>query len=124
MDKKTIAVIEDEEVLSKVLVEALEEANFNVLHATDGEAGLKLIESEHVDLVLLDIMLPKINGLEILKKVRENEKLNNLKIIILSIVSDIEKVADAMDSGVYTYLIKDKTKVNDLVSIVEKELAV
>lgn len=124
MDKKTIAVIEDEEILSKVLREALAEAGFNVLHATDGEAGMKLIESKEIDLVLLDILLPKMNGIELLKKIKADEKYKDMKIIVLSVVSDIEKVADAMESGVYTYLIKNRTKVDDLVKKVQEKLSV
>jgi DNA-binding response OmpR family regulator len=123
MEKKTIAVIEDEEILSKMLIESLSEAGFNVLHASDGEEGLSLIESENIDLILLDILLPKINGIEILKKIRENDKYKDLNIIVLSIVSDINKIADAMEGGVYTYLVKDKTKVDDLVRIVKERLA-
>lgn len=124
MDKKTIAIIEDEEVLSKMLTEALTEAGFNILHATEGEAGLKLIESEQIDLVVLDILLPKINGLEILKKIRENNKYDDMEVIVLSVVNDMDKVAEAVEGGVYTYLIKDKTKVDDLVEIIKKRLSV
>jgi DNA-binding response OmpR family regulator len=119
---KTIAVIEDEEVLAKVLVEALTEEGFNVLTASDGEEGFNLIETEKIDLVVLDVLLPKLNGLELLKKVRENEKYKDMEIVVLSVVSDIEKIADAMEEGVYTYLIKDKTRVDDFVKIVKEKL--
>ena len=124
MDKKTIAVIEDEEILAKVLIDVFSEAGFNVLHAADGEAGMKLVESEKIDLILLDILLPKMSGIELLKKIRANEKYKDMEVIVLSVVSDTEKVADAMEGGVYTYLIKDKTKMDNLLKIVKEKLSI
>jgi len=63
------------------------------------------------------------NGIEFLKKVRENDKYKDIHIIILSVVGDMRKIADAMEGGVYTYLIKDKTKMDDLVSVVREKLS-
>lgn len=123
MNKNTIAIIEDDNILANVLKEAFEDAGFSVLQASDGEEGLKLMESNEIDLILLDILLPKMNGIELLKKIRANEKLKNIEIIILSVVSDMGKIADAMEGGVYTYLIKDKTRVENLVEMVKEKLS-
>ena len=122
MNKKVIAVIEDEKVLSKMLTGALLDEGFEVVHATDGEEGVRLIESKEIDLVLLDILLPKMNGLELLKKIRENDKYKDIKFVILSVVNDLDKVAVAMEGGVYTYLIKDKTEISDIIKIVKEKL--
>ena len=122
MEKIKIVLVEDDEILSKVVEEELSSKGFGVLKAMDGEAGLEMIKSEKPDLVLLDLVLPKLNGIEVLKKLREDEFGKNVPVIILSVVSDMDKVADAMEGGVYTYLIKDKMNIGDLAGRIKEEL--
>ena len=121
---KRILIVEDEEALSKAMSLKLTKEGFEVSVAYNGEDGLKLIESEKIDLILLDILLPKMNGIEFLKKLRENDTYKDIQTIILSAASDMEKIADAMEGGVYIYLVKDKTKMDDLVNMVKEKLSV
>ena len=121
---KRILIIEDEEALSKAMSLKLTKEGFEVSVAYNGEDALKLVESEKIDLILLDILLPKMNGIEFLKKIRANDAYKDIHTIILSAVSDMAKIADAMEGGVYVYLVKDKTKMDDLVNIVKEKLSV
>ncbi|HLD11655.1 MAG TPA: response regulator, partial [Patescibacteria group bacterium] len=70
-DRKTICIIEDDEFLRDLYVELLTGEGYTVIAAEDGEEGLRLLETQHFNLVLLDIMLPKIDGLDILRRLRE-----------------------------------------------------
>lgn len=124
MENKKVLIVEDDDILSKVLFEALQKANLDAIQAFDGEEGLKLIKSEKPDLVLLDIVMPKMDGITMLKNLRKEDWGKDVDVVILTILGDIDKLADAMDNGVFTYLIKDKTKVDDLISMVKERLKI
>lgn len=122
MKKYKIAVIEDDKILSKVLNDSLTDEGFDVTPALDGKEGLNLLMSEDFDFILLNMLLPGIDGNVILKRLREGERNKDVPVIILTIADDIERVAEAMEGGVYTYLIKDRTKVEDLIKIIKERL--
>jgi len=84
---KKILVIEDEEDFQHLLGQILEDKHFSVSFAGDGEEGLDMVKSVQPDLLVLDINLPKINGLEVLKRIRSDadEKTRNLLIIMLTV---------------------------------------
>ncbi len=83
-DKKKILVIEDEEDTQKLLKITLERRNFIVITANDGEAGIKVAESESPDLILMDIMMPKMDGYSCLKEIRKIGKIKDTPVLILS----------------------------------------
>ncbi|MBZ9606317.1 response regulator transcription factor [Clostridium estertheticum] len=90
MEQKTILIIEDERELAEILRDYLEIEGFKVFISFDGEEGLKLFKSKKPELVLLDIMLPKINGMEVCKQIRNN---SNIPIIMVSAKSgEMDKV--------------------------------
>lgn len=124
-DKKPhIVLVEDDNIMAKTLKEELSDNGFEVSHAVDGESGLKMIVDEHPDLVLLDIILPKISGIQVLKQLRENEDTKNIKVITLTNLSNSETVANAIQNGSYGYLVKSDWKLPDLVDKVKKVLEV
>lgn len=84
MDRKKILVVDDERHLVQIIKFNLEKKGFSVLTAYDGEEAVKKINEEEIDLLILDIMLPRISGFEICKRVRENARTRNLPIIILT----------------------------------------
>lgn len=122
MINKKILIVEDEESLLKLLSESFIENGIDVLGAVDGEQGLKMALEEHPDLILLDIILPKMDGITMLKKLREDERGKDVKVIILSNLSDSERVEEAMQKGVYDYLIKSNWNLADVINKVKEKL--
>ena len=82
--KKKIFIVEDEEMLSKVLAEQFSVAGFDVEIASDGEKALELLEKSKPDIILLDIILPKINGFDVLKSIKENPDTQDIPVIMTS----------------------------------------
>ncbi|MEO1938503.1 MAG: response regulator, partial [Sulfurimonas sp.] len=103
---KTLRVlfVEDEEKLSKLLKNAIGDNFFKFSIAHDGEEGLELFEKIAPDIVITDINMPKMNGLEMAKEIKAIDK--SVPIIILSAFSETEKLLHAIDVGVVKYLIK------------------
>ncbi|MCX5693455.1 MAG: response regulator transcription factor [Candidatus Omnitrophica bacterium] len=92
-DKKKILVIDDEEDMQKLLKIRFEQESFIVITASDGEAGIKAAELEAPDLILMDIMMPKMDGYSCLKEIRKISKIKDTPILILS-GKEEEKIKD------------------------------
>lgn len=101
---KTILVVEDEESISTLLKYNLEKAGFDVLQAFDGQQGLNVILNRKPDLVLLDLMLPKLDGMEVCKEVR-SQKLNVPIIMLTAKEEEIDKVL-GLELGADDYMTK------------------
>jgi two-component system response regulator ResD len=105
---KKILIVEDDQYIRELYVEILEEEGFYVEHAQDGEAGYQKIFHGGYDLVLLDIMLPKMDGLSILEKIKTETPpvQKNHAIIVLSNIGQETTIAKAMSLGAQGYMIK------------------
>lgn len=112
-----IILIEDDEILAKVLSEELRDAGFEVATAFDGEAGLELIRSQHPDLVLLDLIMPKLNGFEVLATLKKSPETKDIPVIILTVVNADEDIMKGLQLGAHDFIIKSQHAV---VEIVEK----
>ena len=129
-NKKVILITEDEIKLRSILRNKLEASGFTVFEAKNGEEGLEITERENPDLILVDIVMPKMDGIEMLKKLRENEKNNKIKFIILTNVDSTEKIAEAMkiaqtaNDPSFEYFIKTDVKLEDIVKKVLEKLSV
>ncbi len=99
-----ILYVEDENLLAEAVKHILEKNGFSVDHAADGETGLDMAVSGIYDCMVLDIMLPKLNGIDILKRVRERKI--NTPVIMLSALSEVEDKVRGLDSGADDYLAK------------------
>ena len=99
-----ILVVEDEVLLAKSLREILEESEHGVSLAYDGEEGLELARNAHFDLLILDLMLPKLNGFQVARTLRKEK--NGLPILMLTAKSDILDRVEGLDSGADYYLTK------------------
>ena len=99
-----ILVVEDEVLLASSLKEILEEYGHDVICAYDGMNGLELARSSHFDLLVLDLMLPKLNGFQVARTLRQEK--NGLPILILTAKSDILDRVEGLDSGADYYLTK------------------
>jgi DNA-binding response OmpR family regulator len=120
-----VLIVEDEEIMRKALVEVFQREGFEVEGAGDGEDGLALAMSTKPDIILLDIMMPKKDGISMLKDLRQDEWGAHVKVILLTNVSDVAKIAEAMESGIgesYDYLVKTDWKLEDVVSKVKMRL--
>ncbi len=103
----TILCIEDESELRQDISEELEEAGYAVLQAVDGKEGLEMIRNHKPDLVLCDITMPKMNGLQLLREVRQNfPLLAEMPIILLSALADRQRVVEGLNEGADAYLTK------------------
>ena len=122
-DKKKILVVDDEVALRRALVDSLKaEGKFDLLEAGDGEAALDLIRKEHPDLVLLDIAMPKMDGMEVARKAQEEKLLEKTKIIFLTNSTDISQIATAVEVGSSDYLIKADWDIKDILRRVLEKL--
>ena len=99
----TILVVEDEDILREVIIDYLIEDGYQVLEAADGEKALELFQSNSVDLVILDIVLPKIDGWSVCRRIRKN---SSIPIIILTARSDEDDSLLGYELGADDYLIK------------------
>jgi DNA-binding response OmpR family regulator len=122
MKKHTILIVEDEEALRSPLAESFLADGFNVLTAETGEIGLKTALQEHPDLIILDIILPAMSGLDVLKTLREDTWGKTAHVMMLTNVNDTDKIAEAMNDNAFEYLIKTDIKLQDLVKKVRNRL--
>ena len=120
--KSKILVVEDEEALSEVLKERFENEGFEVAVARDGEKALQIAQEKQPDLILLDIIMPKLDGLSMLKQLREFEWGKNVRVIVLTNVNDSKQVHEALSLGARDFLVKSDWLISDLVSSVRTQL--
>lgn len=104
--KKFILLVEDDEFLAELYATKLNLEGFEVALAVDGEKGLKMIKEKNPDLILLDIILPKIDGFEILKTIKADRALKNIPVILLTNLSQKDEVKRGLELGADDYLIK------------------
>lgn len=117
-----ILIIEDDPILSKMYSEKFRNEGFKVLTALDGESGLDMATKNKVDMILLDVMLPRISGIDLLKKLRDNEKGKNTLVIVLTNLADPEEKKRALDLGVKDYLVKAMQNPGQVVDKVKSRL--
>jgi DNA-binding response OmpR family regulator len=116
---KKILFVEDEPNLQKTIGEILRQKSYKIFGAFDGVAGIEMVEKENPDLILLDLILPKKDGFEVLKELKANEKFKNIPVIILTNLEGTGDVEKALDLGATTYLVKANYKLEDIVEKIE-----
>lgn len=112
---KKILVVEDQKLLMQALVNSLNKADFEVIEAEDGQEGLEMAIQHHPDLILLDIIMPVMDGLTMLKKLRQDKWGETAKVVILSNLTNTESLETAKQENVADYLIKSNWKLDDVV---------
>ncbi|MBI2120236.1 MAG: response regulator [Parcubacteria group bacterium] len=115
MEQHKILIAEDDALLLRSLKDRFEKEGFIVFPAHNGFEALKMALENHPEIVLLDIVMPVMDGMTALKKLREDEWGKTASVIILTNLSDSSKVAEAVAVGVYDFLIKIDWKLDDLV---------
>ena len=123
MNKTKIVLVEDDEILSKVLYIELGDSGFEVMQAFDGEAGLELVRSQKPDLVLLDLILPKKHGFEVLAELKKSPDTSGIPILILTMLGSDEDIKKGLQLGADDYIVKSQHAVAEIVEKVKTFLA-
>ncbi len=121
---KKIVFIEDEPALQKSLTMSLKSEGFDVASAFDGESGFNLILESKPDLVLLDLILPKMDGFTVLEKVKKTPEISDIPVIVLTNLEETEDVERIIGLGATNYLIKANYKVEEITAKVKETLEI
>ncbi len=121
-DKKKILIVEDEIDLLDALATALEYEGFEALKADGGKKGIEMAKDERPALAIVDISMPKVNGIEVIKKYKEHDWGKDIKIIVMTALDDLEKMAEVMEAGGDEYVVKTKVTLGDIVQKVKDKL--
>ncbi len=119
---RKILFVEDESVLQKTFEETLKGEGYEVISALDGEVGFNLAKKEKPDLILLDLVLPKVNGFEVLKKLKEDPETKKIPVIILTNLEKMSDIDKVLELGAAAYLVKVDYSLEEVVEKIKKIL--
>lgn len=119
---KRILLVEDDESLANVYITRLRAEGFDVRHVSDGEEALANARTYHPDLVLLDVMMPKVSGFDVLDILRNTPETANLKVIMLTALSQQSDQDRAKSLGADDYLVKSQVVISDVVDRIRHHL--
>ena len=122
--KKQILVVEDDQFLRGLMVKKLESEDFDVMQAVDGESGLRLAREKKPDLILLDLVLPGIDGFEVLKQLKADSDTADMQVVVLSNLGQKDDIDRALSLGAKDFLIKAHFTPGDIVEKVKVLLSV
>jgi len=117
-----ILIIEDDKFLRELIVRKLSQENFDVVEAIDGEDGIKKVKETIPDLLLLDLILPGIDGFEVLSKIKEEPATASIPVIILSNLGQKEDIERGLKLGAVDYLVKAHFTPNEIIEKVKANL--
>lgn len=120
--KKVILIVEDEEELIYSLDYKFSQEGFRVVKAMNGEEGLKQAEAEKPDLILLDVVMPKMDGLTMLKELRKTKWGKDIPVLVLTNYGDVDKISTAVQTGTQGYLVKSNWDLSEIVNKVQETL--
>ncbi len=115
-----IVLVEDDEILSKVIKEELEESGFKVYLAMDGEKGLATATDKKPNLVLLDLMLPKMHGFEVLENLKKSPETDKIPVMILTMLGSDDDIKKGLLLGANDYIVKSQHAVGEIVDKVKE----
>ncbi|OGI83974.1 hypothetical protein A2997_00780 [Candidatus Nomurabacteria bacterium RIFCSPLOWO2_01_FULL_36_10b] len=119
---KNILIIEDDEFLLSLAVTKLQKAGYDVESAKDGEDGIKKLAETKPDLLILDLMLPHIDGFEILKQIKSDTKFAGMRIVVFSNLGSDEDISKATKLGANDYMVKSSFTLDELVAKIDEHL--
>ncbi|MFH1584557.1 MAG: response regulator [Patescibacteria group bacterium] len=120
---KRILFIEDESALQKAFSDTLAEEGYEVVSALDGEIGLRLAKEKKPDVILLDLVLPRLHGFDVLSRLKQDEETKHIPVIVMTNLEEMENVQKALELGATTYLVKSNYQLHDVVERVKQLLA-
>lgn len=121
-EQKAILIVEDERSLRDALAYKLKQSGFSIHTAENGKEGLQMALEHHPDVILLDIIMPIMDGLTMLDKLREDVWGKDASVILLTNLSSSEEIGEALQKGVHDYLIKTDWGIEEVISKVKERL--
>lgn len=118
--KPLVLIVEDEQFLCELMVKKIKESGCEVEGIFDGEAALKFLENKIPDLILLDILLPGIDGFEVLRRIKRDERFQRIPVVMISNLGEAKDINMALKEGASEYLIKAEVSPNEIVTTVLK----
>ena len=115
-------IVEDEDVLAQVLAEKLKKSDFEVEIADDGEKAVSATKSFKPDIIMLDLMLPKMDGFEVLRELKANDDTKRIPVVAITNLSEDDNIKKALQMGVVDYFVKSNHPVNEIVEKVKAVL--
>jgi len=106
MNEKTVLIIEDEEDAAELFAEMMRVSGFRVLKTTSSAPAITMLADEKPDLVILDIMMPDVSGLDVLRQMRRDPALAHIPVVVVSAKGTPADIKTGMDAGAFTYLTK------------------
>lgn len=119
---KKIFIIEDEQLLRDILTIRLRDAGFEIDVAVDGAEALEKLKTLTPDLILLDIILPKIDGFAVLGKIKEDPRIKDIPVVVLSNLGQDTDIKRALDMGAADYFVKAQHSLSEIIDLVKKYL--
>jgi CheY-like chemotaxis protein len=119
---KKVLLVEDDRYIRRACETSLRNAGFTVLAATDGVEALKLVRSENPDIVLLDLLIPRVSGLEVLRVLRNTDAMRPVPVLILSNSSRDQDLSEARSLGIVGYYVKANLTLDQLGKTVSEAL--
>lgn len=118
---KNVLIVEDEKSLQRILAKKLaQQPDWHIFQAFNGQEGLAIVEKEPIDLILLDIVMPVMDGLAMLEELKKTDKLSQIKVIILTNSASFEK---AFKDERVSYLVKSNHTLEELVELIRQEMS-
>ena len=117
-----ILIVEDEEFLQKTLQDNLVSKGYTTDTAVNGEEALEKIKKSRPDLILLDLLLPKMDGFMVLRALKTDEKTKLIPVIVLTNLGNIPEIAKALEAGATTYLVKADHTIDQVIAQVQETL--
>lgn len=119
---KTVLIVEDEQSMQRALKNKIEHAGYAVSCANDGEEALVSLRASRPELVLLDLIMPKMDGISVLRQMKSDESLRSVPVVILTNLSSGDKVAEAMQLGIFDFLVKANYSLDDVLKKVAERI--
>lgn len=122
-DQKKILLVEDDPFIADVYLTSLKKEGFLVKHVDDGSLVLPLLKKESFDLVLLDLVLPGMDGFEILKEIKESPELKEIPVIILTNLNERENIEKGVKLGAVDYIVKSNFSPTEVIGKIKNLFA-
>lgn len=119
---KVVYIVEDDDTLREVLGQKLKASGYQVVEAVNGEEGLRMMKETHPDIVLLDMMMPVMGGMEVLERMQKDEKLKSVPVVVISNSGQPVEVEEARRLGARDFLIKAAFDPEEVLEKVKRQL--